>query len=53
MTAYRNNFVVIPQKAVGGSSGDSAKLYEPVMVAHELVTNNDGDIVMGEVQNVA
>lgn len=54
MTAYRNNFAVVIQQAVvdsgdPGTGSGVSKIYEPVMIEHELITSINGDIVMTEV----
>lgn len=60
MTAYRNNFIIINEAALRFSTGDgnsgsvssSNTRIEPVIINHEFITDNNGDIVMTEVANV-
>jgi hypothetical protein len=52
MTAYRNDFLVT--KDIGGSGSVEGEqpffgYFEPAMIDHEILTDEDGDIVMMEV----
>jgi hypothetical protein len=51
MTAYRNNFLVI-EDADGTGSGTGSEgfigYFEPAMIDFEILTSEDGDIVMME-----
>lgn len=57
MTAYRNNFLVVKDTgsiSSGEGSGPSniSNRYEPMLIGHELLTTNDGDIILAEVKYV-
>lgn len=54
MTAYRNDFLVVEETGSGSGGGSEGAeeftgYFEPMAIDHEILTDADGDVVMGRV----